>query len=489
MRILMRVDCSPAIGMGHAMRCLALAQQLRARGARVEFACRELPASPLAPLCAAQGHAMHALPGAKADWAADAAQTLAVAGNGETPEWIVVDHYGLDARWETLLRPRCGAILVIDDLADRDHDCDLLIDQNFHDAAAERYRDRVPSDCRMLLGPRYALLRTPFSGLARPTRDGMLRRVLVSYGGTDPTGETLKALHGLRLAALPELAASVAIGPGNARAEEIRALCASIPGTQPISTVDDLSRLMVDSDIALGAGGITMWERCAMGLPSIVTAIAGNQEPSSLAMGEAGLCIYLGSATAVTPQAIADALRGLAAAPALLRHLSKAARRLVDGEGARRVADRMLGAEVSLRPAGPQDCDRVFAWRNHPSVRAGMIDPTALDLPRHKAWFAAALQNHARDLLIIENAGKPVGVLRFDNQGQAARVSVFLDPGAIGGGLGTAALEKGIAWLRERRTGVRRIEAEVLVRNEASLKTFAKGGVTPSRQILERTVA
>jgi RimJ/RimL family protein N-acetyltransferase len=149
----------------------------------------------------------------------------------------------------------------------------------------------------------------------------------------------------------------------------------------------------------------------------------------------------------------------------------------------------MLGAGVSLRPAGPQDCDRVFAWRNHPSVRLSMIDPTELDLPRHKAWFAAALQDQARDLLIIENAGKPVGVLRFDNQGETARVSVFLDPAVIGGGLGTAALEKGIAWLRERRTGVCRIEAEVLTRNQASLMAFAKAGFTPSRQILIKAFA
>lgn len=367
MRALIRVDCSPAIGMGHAMRCLALAGQLGHRGADVAFATRG-PGSPLTELCAASGFEIHALPELDVGWEDDAAHTLAILDAKKRPDWVVVDHYGLDARWERRLRPRCGAILAIDDLADRAHDCDLLLDQNFHDAAAARYLDRVPDTCQMLLGPRYALLRAAFSASNPPARDGVLRRVLISYGGTDSTGETLKALSALALAALPGLSARVVIGPGNPRAAEIRECCARLPGAEALESVADMSSLLVNADIAIGAGGVSMWERCAMGVPSIVTAIARNQEPSSQAMGEAGLCIYLGTAAETSAKSIADVLRGLAATPALLRHIASSTMALVDGKGAERVADRMQWPEVSLRRAGPADCGLSFAWRNHVRV-------------------------------------------------------------------------------------------------------------------------
>lgn len=488
MRALFRVDCAPAVGMGHAMRCIALAGQLGRRGADVSFASRG-PGSLLTELCAASGYEVHALPESDAGWEDDAAHTLAILDAEKRPDWVVVDHYGLDARWERRIRPRCGAILAIDDLADREHDCDLLLDQNFHHAAAARYLDRVPDTCQMLLGPRYALLRAAFSASRPPARDGAIRRVLISYGGTDSTGETLKALSALALASLPGLSARVVIGPGNPRAAEIRERCARLPGAEALESVVDMSSLLVDSDIAIGAGGVSMWERCAMGVPSIVTAIARNQEPSSQAMGEAGLCIYLGTAAESSAKSIADVLRGIAAMPSLMRHIACSIRALVDGKGAERVADRMQWPEVSLRRAGPADCDLSFAWRNHPSVRENSRDSSALEFASHKAWFAAALEDESMDLLIIEHQGKPTGVLRFDIQAEVARCSVFLDPNNTGRGIGAAALRKGDTWLRERRAGVRLIEAEVLPHNQASLKAFANAGFTPARQVLERIVA
>lgn len=486
----MRLEGSAAAGMGHATRCLALAQQLRARGATVELVARAPTGAALPALAEAAGATLRELAAGAPDWEADAAQTLAIAAAGDRPAWVVVDHYGLDARWERRLRDRCERVAVIDDLADRDHDCDLLVDQNFHPDPAARYRGRLPRGCSGLFGPRYALLRTTYaaSRAAQHRRDGGLRRALVSYGGSDAGGETLKAIEGIRQAGIDGLAADVLIGPGNPHAARIREQCATLPGSRVHETVTDLAPLMARADIALGAGGVTMWERSALGLPGIVTAIADNQAPSSAAMGEAGLCVYLGASAEATPARIADALRGLAAAPALVRHLSAACGKLVDGQGARRVADAMAGAGVALRRATAEDCDPVFAWRNHPSVRAMSLDGAELDLARHREWFAAALRDGSRDLLVIESAGRPTGMLRFDASGETVRVSIFLDPSATGRGTGAAALRQGAAWLREHRPGIRRIEAEVLAHNDASLHAFANAGFAARRQLLERPV-
>lgn len=318
-----RVDSSEVIGSGHLMRCLTLAERMREDGWEVHFICRDLPGN-LSALVEAQGFFLHLLPRHRHDvsltgyavWLTvsqevDAAETSEVLQGIPSVGRLIVDSYALDSEWERRLRPSTREIFVIDDLANRPHDCDILLDQNFYRDMEKRYLDLVPPACQLLLGPRHALLRQEFYK-ARQTlrrRDGKLRRILVFYGGSDQTCETEKAVAALLQLALPGIEADVVVGGGNARQEHIRSLCEAHDFLHYHLQVSNMAELMARADLALGAGGTTTWERCFMGLPAIVTAIAENQFEICRDCAEAGLIYYLGKWDEVKEDDLVAALR------------------------------------------------------------------------------------------------------------------------------------------------------------------------------------
>lgn len=327
MRVAFRVDSSVSIGTGHVMRSLVLANALKREGARTLFVTRDLPGQVGAQAVAA-GHAVATITSQD-----DAAQTRAVLRERGEWDWLVVDHYGLGEAWERNLRGSAKHLLVIDDLADRRHDCDLLLDAGPYATPADRYAGLVPSDCRLLLGPKYALLRPEFLEIRRRgrPRDGRIERVLVSFGGTDPTRQTASALEGIRLLATPPPAIDVVVGSSNQDAEEIRRRCEALPGATLHVQPANLATLMEAADLCVGAGGLTAWERCAIGLPSIVTIVAPNQQPAMQYLAERE-CVWLaGDGGELRPEAYADALRLALDDPSAVRRLSENARALMDG--------------------------------------------------------------------------------------------------------------------------------------------------------------
>lgn len=345
MRVAIRADASVEIGTGHVMRCLALAAALREKGAEVAFVCRDLEGN-LCDLIEAQRFPAYRLPRsgeAGQDWRPDAEQTVAfLAKVWPRADWLIVDHYRLDGRWESLVRAFTGKIMVIDDLADRPHDCDLLLDQNYCQGMDSRYSGLVPSYCCLLLGPAYALLRSEFSrareGLKR--RDGALRRMLVFFGGSDPTNETAKALAGIRQFNRPEVAVDVVVGSSNPRRDEIGRLCEALPNAAYYCQVDNMAELMASADLAIGGGGSTTWERCCLGLPALVAVLADNQAELVRAVAEYGAIVNLGWADRLAPADYRHALE--AVAPERLARMEQLGIELVDGKGRERVVEALV---------------------------------------------------------------------------------------------------------------------------------------------------
>jgi UDP-2,4-diacetamido-2,4,6-trideoxy-beta-L-altropyranose hydrolase len=290
------------------MRQLALAGALREAGAAVEFACRETLG---VDMVEAQGFVARRLESGDAD--AEATQRVVRAPF----DWVVVDHYELDARWERAARAFGKRILAVDDLADRPHHADLLLDQNYYAGLEQRYAGLVPDSCERLLGPDFALLRPEFAARRSELRErnGGVRRVLVSFGATDPTGQTPVALDALRRLELEIV----------------------LPRKG-----DDIAVLMAQTDLALGSGGVSTNERMCMGLPAAVVATHPTQEISAHDVAAIGAHRYLGPAGSLDASGYADAVAGLAAQPALLRRMSEVGMRCVDGLGTRRVVRRML---------------------------------------------------------------------------------------------------------------------------------------------------
>lgn len=479
MGVLFRVDSSIALGGGHVMRCLALARALKAISVESAFACYEAPGD-LNGYIESEGFSVHLLgTGAVQDIAADAEKTISVAHSaGLQLDWLVVDHYALDKAWEWRVRPYVGQILAIDDLANREHDCDLLLDQNYHADMPARYLGLAPSACRFLLGPSYALLREEFLATRRVLRprEGCIKRILVSFGGSDPTNETVKVIEAIRRLDRRDLVVDIVLGAANPHRAEVKRIAASLPGISCHDKTNKMAKFMARADLAIGAGGGTTWERCCLGLPSIVICVAENQEEVSRSLAEAGYHYYLGTSGEVSVERIAAALGELINNAPFLRFLGHAGLALVDGRGAARVAYAMSPPQIFLRPALAKDSESIWRWRNAEEIRRYAFDNRPIPKLQHDRWYEAVLHNPSRLLLIGECEGQAVGVLRYDIQGEEAKVSVYLAPGMQGRGYGTELLRSGSRWLREHHPTICRVNAEVMPANESSTHAFLKAG-------------
>lgn len=507
MNVIFRTDASLLIGTGHVMRCLTLADQLRDAGADVTFVCRT-HAGHQCDLIAARGHAVRRLPVATVPatgmpaagaagrddhaawlgvpWQQDAAETAAALP--ARTDWLVVDHYALDQRWEQAMRPAVARIMVVDDLADRAHDCDLLLDQNLSTDMATRYDARLPAGTERLLGPHHALLRPEFAAAraAARVRDGRVRRLFVFLGGADPANHTGRVLAAIASLRRPDLAVDVVIGGANPHHAALERQCAALPGSTLHRQVDNIAALMAAADLAIGAGGGAMWERCCVGVPSLVLAVADNQQGGSVALARHGGALYLGpldSAMAALPAALQVAL----AAPQLLAHMGDTAAALVDGRGvervARRMRQRMQGGQLSLRRAGPGDCDAIWQWRNAPQVRRFSTDSATIPLEQHRRWYQETLANPLRQLLVGEIGGRAAGILRYDRGETRATISVYLTPEFMGQGIGPALIAAGSDWVRGHWPDVATIEAVILPGNRASAQAFRAAGYAEQQAV------
>lgn len=483
MKIAIRADASLTIGFGHIMRCAVLAAALRQAGGEILFICREHPGH-YCDWLEAQGYQMARLPApvnaSSLDVAPeqDSTETAAVLAKDGMLDWLIVDHYNLDARWESTLRPYCRRLLVIDDLADRDHDCDLLLDQNLQTTSG-RYLAHLPPQALALLGPRYALLRPEFAQ-ARQGRDrhpGNNCRLLVFFGAADPQGMTLRALAAIARLPAAGLAVDVVIGRSNPHGAEIAACVAALPDARLHVQTPRMAALMAGADLLLGAAGSAVWESCCLQLPALLVVMADNQAANAAALAELGGAINLGTCAEASENVIHHTLAWLLASPGKRQHMAERIATLVDGKGCERVVRRLLQPEIALRPATLADADNLHRWRDHPATRRHSHDASPIDYASHVAWLQGTLANPERLLLIARVADTDIGVLRYDmTDHRQATVSVYLVPEQHGNGYGAPLIQAGTAWLMQRHPEIRGIVAEVKADNHASLAAFRAAG-------------
>lgn len=327
MRIAIRVDAAIWMGTGHVMRCATLARALIAQGCEVLFVCRTLPGDccdwlesngfSVCRLSRCDGLFTDTDPDALAysSWlgislSRDAEESAGALADHGPFDWLVVDHYALDAKWEHVMRSYASHILAIDDLADRLHDCDLLLDQNYYKNSKSRYDRLTPRNCRRLLGQEYALLRPEFwaSPMRSPAveRDGTVNRVLVFLGGTDPGNLTELVLHALVRINRPDILVDVVIGEKNPHRERLVFFVGNSPQMKLHVQVNNLAELITNCDLGIGAGGSTTWERCLLGLPTLTIVLEKNQLRSTLDLAEVGAIYFGGEAGSLTIESLAE---------------------------------------------------------------------------------------------------------------------------------------------------------------------------------------
>ena len=358
-RIAFRTDASLQIGTGHVMRSLSLADALREQGARCTFICRP-HCGHLLHMIAQRGHHAVALPNdgttthhmpadpvhaawLGTDWQTDAQQTRKALG-GESVDWLVVDHYALDHRWEQALRPHCQNLMVIDDLADRAHDCDILLDQNLG-RSAQDYGGLLKPHTTTFISPQYALLRPEFAQLRSQSlarrAEPKLKHLLITMGGVDKdnaTGQVLKALTACHFPT--DLGITVVMGPHAPCLAEVQQQAGQMQWpTQVLVGVNAMAQLMADSDLCIGAAGSTSWERCCMGLPTLLLVLADNQLQGAQALEKAAAALVVANAQNVSQVFEKHMQSGVSVQ---LKSLALAAAAVSDGLGVQRIVAAML---------------------------------------------------------------------------------------------------------------------------------------------------
>ena len=476
----LRADASRAIGTGHVVRSLALAECLRAAGWRTLLAQSgdSLAASP-SPI---ERHQRITL--AAADPVAEADELRRRVG---ACDLLVVDHYGRDRRFEAACRRWARQILVLDDLADRPHDCAALLDAAREPGSTD-YRGLVPVDCALLLGPDYAPLRGQFlaarqSATARRLAAGEPRRIVISIGGIDAADLTSRALSAV-LQVASEAEVDVVLGRAAPHLETVRTLAESDALQVRLhSDVEDMAALLTEADIGVGAAGSSSWERCCLGLPAIALPVVDNQAPTAALLQQRGAALVVPEGAGATTADIAQALERLLADEPLRRSLSSQAMALCDGRGGWRAQLALLAPErahdgrpVRLRLAERSDTDRMLAWQSMPEVRRYARCPELPSRAEHVAWMEASLARPERILTLILHDGEPAGVLRFDRLDTTPiyEISILLNPGRHGFGIAAAALRLGQRLFRGAI-----LHAEVDPANAASRRLFQRAGFQP----------
>lgn len=361
MKVVFRADASVQIGTGHIMRCLTLADELTRQGHECGFICREHEGH-LGELISKKGYKLTLLrsgtsfegdssvkePATYADWLGapwqqDAQQTLEALAGFNT-DWLIVDHYALDAEWERKVAKSVGQIMAVDDLANRAHECELLLDQNvLSEDVRHRYEAKVNKTCQLLLGPRYALLRPEYGLMADvlPERDGNISRVLVFVGGSDPYHLTERYLSALDAPEFDHLFVDVVIGKNHPSPSVVEQLVVKQSKTRLYTGLPSLAALMVRADLMLGAGGATNWERMCLGLNSVVVSVAHNQDDINRELESQRLISFVGDADGLGVDLVRKAIQFVCDNPKQNHDQSIAMRRIVDGHGAQHVAQQL----------------------------------------------------------------------------------------------------------------------------------------------------
>ncbi|MFL6734558.1 MAG: UDP-2,4-diacetamido-2,4,6-trideoxy-beta-L-altropyranose hydrolase [Sphingomicrobium sp.] len=491
LRIAFRCDADAEIGGGHVMRCLTLANALSVAGAKVSFVAAAMPDS-FRNRIATFGHTLHFIPPSPqmqrdgGSWEAqplsaetqlaDARATAAAIGESD---WLIVDHYLLDARWHSAARSTAGRMMAIDDLANRQYECDIVLDQTFG-RSEEDYRDLVPARAKVFAGAAFALLRPEFgrerrAALDRRQAGGPVRRILLSMGTADPGGVTASIVEQV-VAATSECAIDVVLGPQATGLHEVRNIAARHSRISLHVDSDHMAELMRDADIAIGAAGLTSFERCCLGLPTIAFIVAGNQRMTAENLHRAGAVVLAHSPDEVPPLLQRFENDGLRLS------MIAAAATICDGNGTQMIVNAMMGrathneSQLILRAALPSDRQIVWLWRNDYATRLFSETTEPVPWPTHEAWWARALNSADRHILVAEMAGVPVATVRFDRASDSGyKVSINLAPAARGSGLGKKILSEACERFLTQHVGARLL-ATIHRDNHASRNIFEKLG-------------
>jgi UDP-2,4-diacetamido-2,4,6-trideoxy-beta-L-altropyranose hydrolase/UDP-4-amino-4,6-dideoxy-N-acetyl-beta-L-altrosamine N-acetyltransferase len=498
MKIFFRVDASINIGTGHVMRCLTLAQVLKESGAKVEFICYQYEGN-LIDKIRLNGFNVYELEIlgdrrvsgklAHSSWlgvtqqqdADDCIDILKV----EKTNWLIVDHYALDEEWQIKLKPYCEKLMVIDDLADRKHQCDILLDQTFGRQQKE-YLALTPKGCELLLGSQYALLRPEFDkwreySIKRRSKP-KFKQLLINMGGVDVDNMTGKILKELQNCILPrDVNVVIVMGVATPHLESVRIEAGVLPYKTKIKVnVDNMAEIMANSDIAIGAAGSTTWERCCLGLPTIQISIAENQ------IFLAKMLAHQNAVQLVTE--IKEIGPLLENSDEWMKIISVTASQICDGIGAYKTFNRMSNYKTAFNTFGEIElCNYInlnmnekiltLNMRNHPNIRKWMYNQKSISKKDHFGFIENLKTEIDRRYFLVKQQGNIIGSINFSkiNFHNSVELGIYTNPFIHLKGSGSL-LEAVASQYAFNELGLNKIKLEVFLDNERAINFYNKCG-------------
>ncbi|MDD3896381.1 MAG: UDP-2,4-diacetamido-2,4,6-trideoxy-beta-L-altropyranose hydrolase [Candidatus Peribacteraceae bacterium] len=479
--LVIRTDAGTQIGAGHAMRCLALAQEWKAGSGMVEFLSKTLPDT-IRKRIEEEGCTVRAL-SAEPYTEEDAVETAACATKTNA-QWIVVDGYDFSASYQQSIKQNGHKLLFIDDYGHAEHYCaDIVLNQNVY-ASEELYESREP-ETKLLLGTTFALLRKEF---AQETAEKEIapaaRKILVTLGGSDPENVTAKVIEAIT--SVKGLAATIVVGGVNPNIQRIQT-DGDARGMEIIVDATNMKRLMEWADIAISGGGTTCYELACVGLPALSIVLADNQRAVAEGMEESDAAVNLGWHADVSPKEISDALRKLLTDQVKRTTMSQAGKSLVDGHGAARVCMELANEKLWLRDARKADCNLLFQWANNRTVRAAAFHSEPIEWEDHIEWFLRSLSDRECQIFIaINSENQPIGQIRFNSipDGMTVEIDVHIDPKFQGKGYGSALINIGIRRMWSVHSA-HNFQATIKQKNSASVRAFRKAGFSGEKTGVE----
>ena len=479
------------------MRCLTLADELQRCGIDAVFVCRKFDGD-LISFIGKRGYTVVALeqpvapnvgltsmdpPHAQwleVSWQHDAEETIQLLKQKCIDiDLVIVDHYALDYRWHRFFRQYTKKLMVIDDLADRRLDCDLLLDQTYGREECD-YLELVPDGCKLLLGTKYCLLRPQFvqkrrEAIERRAMKSGIHRILVCMGGSDPDNVSSVVLAGLEKVYWQNIVEiDVVLGRSAPYLAEVKEKASrSALDIQVHSDVENMAELILEADLGIGAGGTTSWERCCLGLPTFTLITAANQQRVVEGLCTAGATM---SSSQISSDMISAGVKKMISDDDVYQKFATHSFAVTDGKGGEKVVRTMVEnmSRIILRTVLPGDCEQIFKWQTTPGIRKFCRNPNVPTKQEHERWFYAGLQDTNRELIIVKFNGEPVGLLRLDtveSDDNTFEVSVLIAQEWQGKGIALDSLLQ-LRCLRTEEIFL----AEILEGNTASIRLFISAG-------------
>ena len=488
MKVVFRVDASLQMGTGHVMRCLTLAQMLKENNVSVEFICRKHEGSLIDKIHSSgfNVHELEVLAGFEVDNKLAYSHWLGATQNQDADEcidilkkekidWLIVDHYAIDEDWQCKLRPYYEKLMVVDDLADRKHQCDMLLDQTFGRQQGD-YSALTPEGCELLLGSKYALLRPEFAkwraySLERRSKPEF-KQLLINMGGIDVDNVTESVLGEL---------ITIVMGASAPHLESVKSKANTLPHKiEVVVNADNMAEIMVNADIAIGAAGSTTWERCCLGLPAIQIVVAKNQSLIAELLARKNAIQYL--------QDISQLPTMLNNAESWIKNIGNVTAQICDGIGACRVFNKITDYKIFLECFGEVElCNYVnlnidekilvLNMRNHPQIKKWMSNQDDI-LEISHFNFIKNLENIVdQRYFLVKQHKSIVGSINFSKVGLSSSVEfgIYTNPFVHLKGAGSI-LEAVASYYAFIELGVNKIKLEVFSNNEKAIGFYKKCG-------------